>query len=112
MANFLQAPHRHARQFKSHGSHAMCGLRSRRLRFVAKKKEHLMFRNIAPGAVGIKLGMADAVALAGKVGWEGMDLPVVEAQQLAAEQGTDAVAALFAEAGVRPGGWGLPFNWR
>lgn len=71
-----------------------------------------MFRNIAPGAVGIKLGMADAVALAGKVGWEGMDLPVTEAQQLAAAQGTDAVAALFAEAGVRPGGWGLPLNWR
>jgi len=71
-----------------------------------------MFPNLSPGAIGIKTDLAGAVALAARHGWPGCDLPVVEAARLAAERSADAVAAIYADAGVRPGGWGLPINWR
>ena len=71
-----------------------------------------MFPNLSPGAIGIRTGLAESVALAARHGWVGCDLPAVEAAQLAAERSADDVAAIFSQAGVRPGGWGLPLNWR
>ena len=71
-----------------------------------------MFPNLSPGAIGIRTGLAESVALAAKHGWAGCDLPAVEAAQLAAERSADDLAAIFSQAGVRLGGWGLPLNWR
>ena len=71
-----------------------------------------MFPNLSPGAIGIRTDLAGTLALAKAHGWPGCDLPVVEATQLAAERSADDGAALFSQAGVRPGGWGLPLNWR
>jgi sugar phosphate isomerase/epimerase len=71
-----------------------------------------MFPNLTPSAIGIKTDLAGTVALAARHGWAGCDLPTGEAVRLAAERSVDAVVAIFAEAGVRPGGWGLPINWR
>ena len=71
-----------------------------------------MFSNLSPGAIGIRTGLEESVALAAKHGWAGCDLPAAEAVELAAERSVDDVAAIFSQAGVRPGGWGLPLNWR
>ena len=71
-----------------------------------------MFPNLTPGAIGIKTDLAGTIALAQTHNWPGCDLPVVEAARLAGERSVDTVAAIFAEADVRPGGWGLPINWR
>src|SRR5438128_8846174 len=72
-----------------------------------------MFRNLGPGAIGIRgLGLADAIALARETGFEGLELPIREAAQLADRRGIEHVRALFADAAVRPGSWGLPFDWR
>jgi sugar phosphate isomerase/epimerase len=71
-----------------------------------------MFPNLSPGVIGIRTGLAESVALAARHGWAGCDLPAVEAAKLAAERSVDDVAAIFSQAGVRPGGWGLPLNWR
>jgi sugar phosphate isomerase/epimerase len=71
-----------------------------------------MFPNLSPGAIGIRSGLAESVALAARHGWAGCDLPVVEAAQLAADSSPDDVAAIFSQAGVQLGGWGLPLNWR
>jgi sugar phosphate isomerase/epimerase len=71
-----------------------------------------MFANLSPGAIGIRTDLAGSVALAARHGWVGCDLPAGEAARLAAERSVDEVAAIFAQAGVRPGGWGLPINWR
>src|SRR5690349_1882661 len=72
-----------------------------------------MFRNLSPGAIGIRgLGLAESVALARQTGFAGVDLPIREAASLAAERGIAHVRPVFAEAGVRPGSWGLPFDWR
>jgi sugar phosphate isomerase/epimerase len=71
-----------------------------------------MFPNLSPGAIGIRAGLQESVALAAQHGWAGCDLPAGEAASLATERSVDDVAAIFAQAGVRPGGWGLPLNWR
>jgi sugar phosphate isomerase/epimerase len=71
-----------------------------------------MFRNLSPGAISIPTDRAGAVDRARRHGWQGIDLPVTEAAQLAAERTPDDVAALFEQAGLRLGGWGLPIDWR
>jgi hypothetical protein len=71
-----------------------------------------MFRYLSPGAISIRTDLAGTIALAQRHGWQGVDLPIVEAAQLAAERGVAAVEELFAQAGMRLGGWGLPIDWR
>ncbi len=71
-----------------------------------------MFPNLSPGAISIRADLAESVALAARHGWAGCDLPAVEAAQLATERSIDDLAAIFSQAGVQPGGWGLPLNWR
>jgi sugar phosphate isomerase/epimerase len=71
-----------------------------------------MYMNLAPGAVGVKLPLAEVLPLAASVGWKSVDLPVGEALQIEAAQGQGSVAALYRRAGLRAGGWGLPLNWR
>lgn len=71
-----------------------------------------MFASLSPGAISIQTDLAGAVDLARKYGWSGCDLPVGEASRMAATQSQEAVAELFSAAAVRPGGWGLPINWR
>jgi len=71
-----------------------------------------MFRNLSPGAIGIRTDLAGAIDLAQRHGWQGLDLPTGEAVRLAAERTPDDVAALFEQAGLRLGGWGLPIDWR
>jgi sugar phosphate isomerase/epimerase len=71
-----------------------------------------MFRNLSPGAIGIRANLEESLALAKAHGFQGIDLPIGEAAKLAEEKGIDYVRGLFANAGIRPGGWGLPVNWR
>ena len=72
-----------------------------------------MFRNLSPGTIGIRgLGLAETIALGRETGFEGVEVPIREAARLADERGIEHVRALFADAGVRPGAWGLPFDWR
>src|SRR5262245_6325286 len=71
-----------------------------------------MFRNMSPHAIGIRTDLAGTLALAQGHGWQGIDVPIGEVAQLARERSAEEVAALFAQAGLRPGGWGLPIDWR
>jgi sugar phosphate isomerase/epimerase len=71
-----------------------------------------MFRNLSPGAIGIRTDLAGAIDLAQRHGWQGIDLPTGEAVRLAAERTVADVAALIQQAGLRLGGWGLPIDWR
>lgn len=71
-----------------------------------------MFPNLNPAAIGIRTGFPETLDLAQRFGWPGCDLPIGEAVRLSRAQSLDDVAARFAEAGVRPGGWGLPLDWR
>jgi len=71
-----------------------------------------MFPNLSPGAIGIRTDLAGTVALAKGHDWAGCDVPIVEAVSLAAARSADDLVTLFNRAEVRPGGWGLPLNWR
>ena len=72
-----------------------------------------MFKNLSPRAIGIRdVPLAQAIVLAGATGFAGIDFDIREAAALAGTHGVDAVRQLFADAGVRPGQWGLPVAWR
>jgi len=71
-----------------------------------------MYKNLSPGAIGIRCGFVEGLDLAQKAGFGGADLNLGEAQKLADEKGVDAVLQLYTERGLEMGGWGLPTDWR
>ena len=71
-----------------------------------------MFKNLNLAAIGIRATMLEGLALAKATGYKGLDPSLKEAGQLVQEHSTEYVKALFEEAGIKPGGWFLPVNWR
>jgi sugar phosphate isomerase/epimerase len=71
-----------------------------------------MFKNLSPGAVGIRATLPEALKLAKEAGFSGIDVSINEVAKLAAETSMDHVKGLFAQHGLKPGGWGLPVDWR
>jgi sugar phosphate isomerase/epimerase len=71
-----------------------------------------MFKNLSPGAINIRCGWLEGLDLARDAGFQGADLDLGEAQRLAEEHGAQAVREVYAEHGLKIGGWGLPVNWR
>jgi sugar phosphate isomerase/epimerase len=71
-----------------------------------------MHQGIIPGAVGIEgLNLQDAVAFAGRHGFDTLMVNIREVHEIGQQHGIDYVVDLFGEYGVRPGGWGLPLSW-
>ena len=70
-----------------------------------------MFKNLSPGAIGIRCGWIEGLDLAQQAGFQGADLSRGDAQRLAAEQGVEAVKALYEERGLKMGGWAFPVRW-
>jgi sugar phosphate isomerase/epimerase len=71
-----------------------------------------MFKNLSPGAIGIRgLSLSQAIELAKKTGFQGIDFDIREAAQLADQHDIDHVQTLFASGGILPGQWGLPVRW-
>jgi sugar phosphate isomerase/epimerase len=71
-----------------------------------------MFKNLSPGAIGIQANIEEGLVLAKSAGFEGLDLNISEANTLANEHSVNHVKNLWAEAGLKMGGWGLPVNYR
>ena len=71
-----------------------------------------MFKDLSPGAIGIQANIEEGLALAKSTGFEGLDLNISEASTLASEYSVDYVKNLWAEAGLKMGGWGLSVNYR
>jgi sugar phosphate isomerase/epimerase len=68
-----------------------------------------MYKNLNAGAIGIRgLPLEDVLALAKKVGFEGIDFSIREAAALADEHDVQYVRDLFDSFNVRPAQWGLP----
>jgi sugar phosphate isomerase/epimerase len=67
-----------------------------------------MFRNLSPGAVGVRCTLAEALHLAPRGGFQGVDLDIPAAQQWG---GPQEAAKRFADAGLKMGGFGLPVQW-
>ena len=71
-----------------------------------------MFKNLSPGAIGIRgISLPESIELARQVGFSGIDFSIREAAELADARGVHYVRALFQEASVLPGLWGLPVAW-
>jgi len=71
-----------------------------------------MFKNLSPGAIGIRgISLPESIELAGQTGYSGIDFNIRDAAELADAHGVQYVRALFHEAGVLPGLWGLPVAW-
>lgn len=72
-----------------------------------------MFKALSPGAVNVKAGsLRDAIALASRHGFGGVELNPREVADMLDAQGAGAVRRLFADAGLKPAGCGLPVDWR
>jgi sugar phosphate isomerase/epimerase len=72
-----------------------------------------VYKNLSAGAIGIHgLTLGETIRLAADTGYAGVDFSIQEAAQIAEDEGLDYLRGLFAEAGVRPGQWGLPVAWR
>src|SRR5215212_392763 len=71
-----------------------------------------MYRNLSPGAVGIRASFTEGMELAKGAGYQGVDLSLGEAARLAEEHSVAWVREEVAARGMQLGGWGLPVNWR
>jgi sugar phosphate isomerase/epimerase len=71
-----------------------------------------MYTSLSCSAIGIKTDLAGALALARQSGFPAVEFSITEAADLARQQGVDAVRQMFATAGVRPGGFGFPVEFR
>jgi len=71
-----------------------------------------VYTSLNTGAIGVKADLAGALALAKQHGFQAIDVPMGEVLRLADTEGAPAAAALFRDAGLRFGPWGLPVEWR
>src|ERR671934_105281 len=71
-----------------------------------------MFTSLNTGALGLSAPLDEALSLARTNGFEGLDLPLGELLQLAERTSVGDVRERFHAAGVRPGGWGPPVDFR
>ncbi len=71
-----------------------------------------MFTSLDPRAINVAVPFEAALGLAVTNGFQGLDLPLDELTALAAQTSIQDVRGRFETAGVRPGGWGLPLDFR
>jgi sugar phosphate isomerase/epimerase len=72
-----------------------------------------MFKALSPGAVGVRADTLDQALTAAKTGgFGGVEFNPSEIADLIEAHDAQSVLERFANAGIRPAGWGLPTDWR
>lgn len=71
-----------------------------------------MFKNLCPGAVGLRGSTQELLRLAAELGFDGMDLDPHLAREMAESEASDRYEAVFRRHHVVPGAWGLPVEFR
>ncbi len=71
-----------------------------------------MFKNLSPGAVGIKANFEQALDVAARFGFGGVDVGIGEIANLIDQQGAGFVKDKFAARKLRLGGLGCPVEFR
>ncbi len=71
-----------------------------------------MYPNLSTGAISVKATFAEAVELAARHGFGGIDFSIEEVETIVADKSEAHVRKLLGDAGVRLGAWGPPVNWR
>jgi sugar phosphate isomerase/epimerase len=73
----------------------------------------MMYKALSPHAIRVQANtLADAISAARRHGYGGTEFNIREVADLVDAHGADAVRAMFADAGIKPAGWGLPVDWR
>jgi len=71
-----------------------------------------MFKTLSPGAIGVSGGSLPELFAKAKIGgFEGVEISPHEVAGIIEKDGVEAAKSLFAEAGIKPAGWGLPVAW-
>lgn len=72
-----------------------------------------MYKGLSPGAIGVRVnGLEEAIAAAKQGGFGGVEFGAGEVADLVEQKGADYIKSLYADAGVKPAGFGLPTDWR
>jgi len=72
-----------------------------------------MYKTLSPGALGIRgLSLGESLQLAKDTGYGGLDFSIAEAAALAEAHGAGYVRALFEDAGIKYGAWGMTVRWQ
>ena len=71
-----------------------------------------MYPNLSTGAIGVKATFGEAIELAARHAFGGIDFSIEEVEKIVADKGEAYVRTLLRDAGVRLGAWGPPVNWR
>lgn len=70
-----------------------------------------MYPNFSPRALGIELSFDEAVQLARRFDYGGIDVSIAELQQIAAQRGISAIGEQMARAGLSFGAWSMPIAY-
>lgn len=72
-----------------------------------------MYKALSPGAIGVRVSNLSEVLAAAKIGgFEGVEFNPSEIADLVEKNGIAAVKDQFEAEGLKPAGFGLPFDWR
>jgi sugar phosphate isomerase/epimerase len=72
-----------------------------------------MFKTLSPGAINVTAkNLGDGLSAARIGGFSGLEFSAAEIADLVDQKGADEVKKIFAGAGIRPAGFGLPVDWR
>ena len=71
-----------------------------------------MFKSLNAGAIGVRGSVDELIGYAKRAGFQGVDVNIQEIASLVNAHGAAHVKALFADAGLRMGAWGLSIDWR
>lgn len=62
--------------------------------------------------LGEALAFEDYLALAGRVGYDGVDFDMRACLQIARQRGVDEILTMFSRYDVQPANWGIPVDWK
>jgi sugar phosphate isomerase/epimerase len=72
-----------------------------------------MFKTLSGGAIGVKTGSLQEGLRAAQIGgFEGLEFSIHEVANIVEQQVADEAKQIFADAGIKAAGWGLPVDWR
>lgn len=72
-----------------------------------------MYKALSPGAIGVQATtLQEAIAAAQQGGFEGVEFNAREVADLVDQHGAAYVKGLFADANLKPAGWGVGIDWR